>query len=124
MTHEGRWEDAELLDQLIGDWAKQHNSAEITAMLEPAGVPSAPIYSAAEIYNDQYFWERESIIKVNDQELGEIPMPGVLPHLHGTPGRVKWTGPSKLGEHNHEVFKDVAGLTDEQIADYQERGVI
>lgn len=124
MTHEGRWEDQVLLDDLIGAWAKQFDSAEITAMLEPAGVPSAPIYSAAEIYNDQYFWERESIIKVNDEELGEIPMPGVLPHLHGTPGRVKWTGPAKIGQHNEEVFKNVAGLTDEQIADYQQRGVI
>ncbi|MCS7001511.1 MAG: CoA transferase [Dehalococcoidia bacterium] len=124
MSHEGRWEARDLLDELIGNWAKQYTSKEITEMLEKAGVPSAPIYSAKEIYEDPHYWAREMIIKVEDPDLGEVPMPGVMPKLMGTPGRVKWTGPGKLGSHNEEVFTQVAGLTPEQIADYQARGII
>ncbi|GIW06994.1 MAG: succinyl-CoA--D-citramalate CoA-transferase [Dehalococcoidia bacterium] len=124
MSHEGRWEDRDQLDEWIGAWAKQHTSEEITKLLEEAGVPSAPIYSAKEIYEDPYFWERESIIEVEDPDLGKIPMPGVMPKLRGTPGKVKWTGPGKPGMHNDEVFRNVVGLTDEELADYKARGII
>jgi succinyl-CoA--D-citramalate CoA-transferase len=124
MSHEGRYEDADQLDEWIGAWASRFNSDEITTMLEEAGVPSAPIYSAKEIYEDPYFWERESIIEVEDPEIGKVPMPGVMPKLRGTPGRVNWTGPGKVGQHNDEIFRKVVGLTDDQIADYEAKGII
>ncbi len=123
MTHEGRYEDRELFDDLIGKWAQQHDSAEITEKLEAAGVPSAPIYSAEQIYKDRYFWERGMIIEVPDPEIGNVPMPGVMPKLTGTPGVVNWTGP-QLGEHNEEVFKNVVGLSDSEYQDYKSKGII
>ncbi len=123
MSHDGRFDEGEMLDKVIGEWAAQHNSAEITALLEPAGVPSAPIYTSAEMLNDPHFRAREMIIDVVDPEIGPMPMPGVFPRLVDTPGRVKWTGPS-LGEHNDEVFKDILKLSDEEYSDYKERGII
>ncbi|MCL6649072.1 MAG: CoA transferase [Chloroflexi bacterium] len=124
MSHEGRWEDRDQLDQWIADWAKNYTSAELDKMLEEAGVPAAPIYSAKEIYEDPYFWERESIIEVEDPELGKIPMPGVMPKLCATPGQVRWTGPARPGVHNEEVFLNVVGLTPQELDDYRARGII
>lgn len=43
-------------------------------------------------------------------------------HVTNAPGSVRWLGP-KLGEHNREVLRQI-GLTDEQIAQMAEQGVI
>ena len=122
-THQGRYEAMEYLDDLIAQWARQYDSAQITQMLEEAGVPSAPIYSAAEIVSDPHFRAREMIVEVEDPEIGTIPMAGVVPKLMGTPGQIKWTGP-RLGEHNEEVYKSLLGLSDEEYGDYSWKGII
>lgn len=122
-SHEGRYQARELLDRLIAEWAAKHDSNEIIQKLEEAGVPSAPIYSSADIAQDPHFRERETIIEVDDPELGRLTMPGVMPKLLGTPGRVRWTGP-RLGEHNDEVFRSLIGLTDDELARLKESGTI
>jgi crotonobetainyl-CoA:carnitine CoA-transferase CaiB-like acyl-CoA transferase len=124
MSHEGRWEDVELLDRLIGEWAAERTSAEITAELEPAGVPSAPIFTAKEIYEDEHFRARDMILTVAEEEIGDMPMPGVMPKLMGTPGSVRWAGPAHAGSHNDEILRDVVGMTDAQIADFKARGIV
>ena len=122
-THEGRFEGMEFLDDLIAQWAKQYDSEEITQMLGEAGVPSAPIYTAAEMLHDPHFRAREMVIDVEDPEIGSLPMPGVMPKLLGTPGRVKWTGPG-MGEHNDEVYKSIVGLSEEEYQQYRAKRVI
>ena len=122
-TNDGRVEKMEYLDNLISEWARNYDSSEITQMLEEAGVPSAPIYSSAEIFDDPHYRDREMIIEVDDPEIGLMPMPGIVPKLLGTPGRVKWTGPS-LGQHNEEIYKSQIGLSDQEYAEYREKGII
>ena len=122
-TNQGRSDAMEFLDDLIAQWARQYDPAEITQMLEEAGVPSAPIYTAAEMLHDPHFRAREMVIDVEDPEIGPMPMPGVFPKLLGTPGRVKWTGPG-MGEHNEEVFKSIVGLSDDEYAQYRASGAI
>ena len=122
-THEGRFEGMEVLDELIAQWAKQYDPEEITQMLEEAGVPSAPIYTAAEMLHDPHFRAREMVIDVEDPEIGPMPMPGVVPKLLSTPGRVKWTGPG-MGEHNDEVYKSILGLSEEEYEQYRAKRII
>lgn len=122
-THEGRFEGMEFLDDLIAEWAKQYDPEEITQVLEEAGVPCAPIYTAADMLHDPHFRAREMVIDVEDPEIGSMPMPGVMPKLLGTPGRVKWTGPG-MGEHNDEVYKSIVGLSEEEYEQYRAKRII
>lgn len=124
MTHEGRYDAADQLDAWIGEWAKKFDSKEITEMLEKAGVPSAPIYSAKDMLDDPHFLAREMIIEVEDPEIGKMPIPGVFPKLLGTPGRVRWTGPGQLGSHNEDIYKGLLGMSDAEYAAYKGEGVI
>ena len=50
------------------------------------------------------------IVRVPEPALGgeTVPMPGVVPKLSGTPGRVERGGPL-LGEHNDEIWSKVIG---------------
>jgi crotonobetainyl-CoA:carnitine CoA-transferase CaiB-like acyl-CoA transferase len=51
-------------------------------------------------------------------------MPGLVPRLDETPGAVRWPGPVVPGSHNREVFGELLGLSEAQLADLEERGVI
>jgi crotonobetainyl-CoA:carnitine CoA-transferase CaiB-like acyl-CoA transferase len=47
----------------------------------------------------------------------------VVPRLSDTPGSVNWLGP-RLGEHNDEVFKGLAGPEREELRRLSTEGVI
>jgi formyl-CoA transferase len=51
-------------------------------------------------------------------------MPGVVPRLSLTPGRVEAAGPSRPGEHNEEIYGERLGLSRAALARLGERGVI
>ena len=86
-------------------------------------VPSGPIHNVADIFEDPQYAARENLIKFAHERIGELTMPGIVPKLSGTPGRVASLGPS-LGEHNNDVLRDIAGLSEAEVDALRERGVI
>jgi formyl-CoA transferase len=62
-------------------------------------------------------------VTVSDPELGQIPMPGVVPTFSRTPGRIVHAGP-RLGEHNDEVFTGLLALPREEMARLAREGII
>jgi crotonobetainyl-CoA:carnitine CoA-transferase CaiB-like acyl-CoA transferase len=122
-NHDARGEHQEELDQIIGDWALTQGSAELSELLKKHGVPFGPIYTMADIAQDPHYHERGMIQSVEDNQLGEVYMPGIVPKMSGTPGEIKWSGPD-LGQHNDEVFRQILGLTEEEYRRLQEDQVI
>jgi len=51
-------------------------------------------------------------------------MPGVVPKLTLTPGRIESAGPSRPGEHNEEIYCGRLGLSKDELTRLAERGVI
>ena len=52
--------------------------------------------------------EREALIEIPDEEMGELPTHPVVPRLSGTPGALKSAAP-KVGEHNEALLKPLLG---------------
>jgi formyl-CoA transferase len=50
-------------------------------------------------------------------------MQNMIVGLSETPGRIRFPGPEKA-EHNHEIYGDRLGLSEAEIAELTERGVI
>ncbi len=48
---------------------------------------------------------------------------GVQPHLSETPGRIKWVL-KPVGRDNDYVFKEFLKLTDKQITELEDKGII
>ena len=92
--------------------------------MEESGVPAGLIYTAREIAADPHFQAREMIVPTPIENGVEFPMPGLVPTLRETPGAIRWPGPAAPGSHNREVYGDLLGLGDEQMADLARRGVI
>jgi len=123
MNHNARGENQKELDEMIAAWTVNYELEELTEKLNNAGVPAGGIYTAEDISRDMHYQMRDMILKMTDKQLGDIHMPGIVPKLSETPGKVAWTGP-ELGEHNDEIYKGWLHFSEEEYATFQEKGII
>jgi len=119
--NDGRALHAELIDTAIGEWTVQHCRNDVIEALKAARVPAGYPYTAADIVKDPHYLARQMIEQVQTFT-GPLKVPGVLPKLSRTPGRIGAGGP-KLGEHTEDVLAGL-GLTEAQVRGLRERGVI
>jgi formyl-CoA transferase len=117
-TNAGRWRRRQELDAAIGQWTIRHDRDEALKLLDEAGVPSGPIYTAADICADEQY-EARNMIQRFDVDTGEsqpksVGFPGIVPVIGAASLPIRNVGPD-LGEHTREVLSTVLGLSDEEI---------
>lgn len=122
-TSAARIKNADALDELLAEWIGQYEFAHLEQLLVSTGVPAGGIYRAQDIAQDPHFAARESLIAIEDEEQGAVEMPGVVPKLSDTPGRVSHTGPH-LGQHNDEIFSQLLGLSEAELKELREKQII
>jgi crotonobetainyl-CoA:carnitine CoA-transferase CaiB-like acyl-CoA transferase len=113
-----------LVDELVAGWVAARDASEALTALEAAEVPSSLVASVRDLFEDAHVKARENIVSVALPLLGRLAMPGVVPRLTLTPGRIDSAGPSRPGEHNEEIYGGRLGLSHEALARLAERGVI
>lgn len=113
----------EALDAIIQAWMATQPLDDLLRNLEEAEAVAGPVYDVPRILADPQFQARGDIVTVKDSELGEIPMPGVIPKFSRTPGRVAHAGP-RLGEHNEVIYGGLLGLGADALAKLAQEGVI
>jgi crotonobetainyl-CoA:carnitine CoA-transferase CaiB-like acyl-CoA transferase len=121
--HHARGENQDLLDEMIAEWARGYTAEELDTVVNEAGVVCAPVYSAADIYADDWFRERDLLIEYDDEVHGVMTAPGVVPKLGDTPGRVRRGARWTLGADNESVFGEL-GLDADALARLSEEGVV
>jgi len=110
---------------LVADWVKERTVAEVMQVLGPGGanVPCAPVMTVERLLDDPHLRARDMVVRLPHEKLGPIPMPGVPFRLSESPGRVEQLGPN-LGQHNDEVYRGMLGLSDLEMKQLQDEGVI
>jgi crotonobetainyl-CoA:carnitine CoA-transferase CaiB-like acyl-CoA transferase len=121
--HDGRVEHAAELDAIIRDWIGSHTTEEVLAAFAEHEAAIAPVNSIADIFEDPQYRARQTITTVDHPKLGPLTMPNVIPTLSETPGRIDHPGP-EIGEHNHEVYVDRLGLSEEELEALCAEGVV
>jgi len=122
-TLEGRLAHVDELDGMVGGWIGKHSLEEVMDAFEEAQAAIAPIYDISQIFEDPQYEARQEIVSVYGSELGKVKMQNVSMRLSRTPGRITHAGP-RLGEHNKEIFCDMLGMSESELAELAERGVI
>ncbi|WP_063129979.1 CaiB/BaiF CoA transferase family protein [Nocardia fusca] len=114
----GRWARRDELDAAIADWTSRHTRAEALRLLDAAGVPSGPIYTAADICADEQYAARNMIqrfeVDTGADEPATVGFPGIVPVIGEASLPIRTIGPD-LGEHTREVLATVLRLTDDEI---------
>ena len=123
-THGARGEHQEELEAIVAEWAGRHTAAEIDAVLNEAGVICGPIYTIADIFEDEQYRAREMLVEHDDPEFGPYIGPGIVPKFSETPGEVRWSATWEEGSHNREVYGGLLGLSDDELAGLKEDGIL
>jgi len=122
-THNARGENQAELDGLICDWTRSRKAVDVLATMEDHGVPAGKIYKAPDMMDDPHFAAREALVKVAHPEFRNLVMQNVFPKLSATPGKINWPG-QPLGARNHEIYQELLGLSDDDLAGLRQDGVI
>ncbi len=122
-TYSQRKSDIDALDDWVSAWTSRYSREEVISACDTGEVPCGPIYSIDEIFEDPHYAERGYIARVPDSRLGSLAVPNVVPRLSDTPGSIEWLG-QELGQSNEEVYKEILGLSDEDLKRLRDQQII
>ena len=118
-TAEGRRQAREQLDSGITEWTAAETPRQVMYVLQKVGVPAAAVQSNEDIFNDYHLRARDFIVRQEHPDWGPLEHAGLPVKLGGTPGSVRLHSPA-LGEHNDWVFKNLLGLSDNEVRALEE----
>jgi len=111
------------IDGIVGTWTGSQDMAPLMEALEAAEIPSSPIYSIADIFQDPQFMARGTIETVPHPVLGDVKMPVIVPRLSETPGEIAWPG-RELGADTDALLASALGYTPARIGELRARGIV
>ena len=123
-THIARGQNQTELDDLINAWTRTKTIDEVEELMNTHSIPAGRVYRAPDMIADPHFAAREAIIEVDTERFGPLKMQGTFPKLSATPSSVHRAAPSKVGQHNAEVYGELLGLSEAELAELEAVGAI
>ncbi len=111
------------VNEIVSVWTQSLTRDELMDKCLAAQVPIGSLNNIADIFADPHFQARGDLVPVEDPDLGEVVVPGVIPKLSKTPGRICSLGP-RMGAHTDEVLGEVLGLSAGELSRLHKTRVI
>ena len=115
--------NADFIRKIIEGWLADKTRTQAVALLEEQGVPSGPVYTAEDVFDDPHFAARNMLVTVDDPVAGPHKYARSPLHLSSAPEIPAKPAP-QLGEHTQTILKDLLGYGDREIEQLQDQGVI
>lgn len=119
---EKRKANRDLIDRLVGEWAACKSKWEVMDILCKNDVPCGAVLNSLELGCDPHLSEREMIVEIEHHQWGTLKVLGCPVKIFDAPVTIR-TSP-KLGEHNHDVFTGLLGLTDADLQGFMRKGIV
>lgn len=120
-TVESRWQNRHALDKQIAEWTATQDNLALTRTLQAAGVCAGAAMKGEDLINDPHLRARGFLQDL--QRAGGTRVyakrPFTIPEM---PIEIRHV--AQLGEHNQQVLREVAGLSDAEIQTLANEGVI
>ncbi len=110
------------LKAIIEDLTRRKTTEKWVEIMEKAGVPCGRIRTIDQVLTDPHVDIREMVVETAHPLAGKVKLIGVPTKLSLTPGAVTLPPPT-LGQHTEEILVSL-GLTQKEISDLREKGVI
>ena len=96
---------------------------EVVDAMNAAQVACCRIMTAKDMAEDPHYRARNVHVEWEDGQAGKVKGTGITPTFSVTPGKV-WRGSVPVGHDNDRIYKELAGLTDQDLARLKKEGVI
>jgi benzylsuccinate CoA-transferase BbsF subunit len=123
-TFIGRKKNEDELDKLVSQWTLNHSAEEVEACMQAAGIPASVVEKSSDLFEDSQLKYRQYYVRLSHPEMGNRAYQQQADFiLSKTPREITTPSPC-LGEHNEYVYKELLGMTDDEIADHIADGSI
>lgn len=122
-TLQGRKENEDELDKLVGEWTINHSAEEVMTLIQAAGVAAGVVATGEDLLEyDPQLKHRRFFRELDHPEVGKYRVSRQAFVLSRCPGELR---PAPLlGEHNEPVLKKLLGMSDAELAELVIAGVI
>jgi len=110
------------IDAAIEQWTQTRAVREVLAAMGEARVPAGKVYTARDIHEDPHYRARDMILRQETRDGYALDVPGIVPKLSATPGRVRSSAPH-LGDDTDTILAGM-GLSADDIALLRQKGVV
>ena len=122
-TSTGRGKNKKALDVYISEWTIEHNAEDIAVSLQDAGVQAGIVQNAEDLANDPQLASRGFFTEIANSISGKTRT-DTFPVIFRSGSQMCLKAAPQLGEDNKYVFRELIGLSDMEIEDFREQGII
>jgi benzylsuccinate CoA-transferase BbsF subunit len=119
----GRMRNRAELEAAISMWTREQEAQAVEHRLQAAGVPAHIVSRSGDFERDVDLREAGHLNKITDPVFGEAEIEGPRFSLDRTPLPPTRRGP-RIGEHTKEVLATVLGMSESEIAQLGEAGLL
>jgi len=117
-TLEARKKNEDALDNLVNNWTAEYTPQEVEDILQKVRVPAHIVSRPSDIYIDRQLEARNYFTPLDHAVMGKQKFePQACFIMSKTPRELVRPSPC-LGEHNEYVFKELLGMSDDEIAEH------
>jgi len=118
-----RVKDRDIVNGLVTEFTKSHDRDEVIRLCSEGDVPCGKVCSIADIFEEEQFWHRDTLMRVKDERLGELAVQGTIPKLSDTPGGIEHLG-REMGHDTEAVLTALGGVAPSELEALRKEGVI
>ena len=111
------------VNAIVTEWVGARSRDDVMRLCVDKEVPVGKLNSIADIFEDEHFQARGNLATIEEEGLGPVVVPGVVPTLSETPGRIANLGPP-LGNATYEVMRELLELTATEIAELRKHKIV
>jgi crotonobetainyl-CoA:carnitine CoA-transferase CaiB-like acyl-CoA transferase len=123
-THLQRVRHRDDLDQWVTNWTLQHDPYEVMETLQGIGICAAVVQDVEDQFKrDKQYAATGFLVNMTEPEAGDVVTENVPMRMSLTPGKIRGLAPL-MGEHTHEIARNLLGLSDDEIKKLDEEKVL
>jgi crotonobetainyl-CoA:carnitine CoA-transferase CaiB-like acyl-CoA transferase len=123
-THLQRVRHKDELDKWVTSWTMQHDPYEVMELVQGVDVCAAVVQDVEDQFkNDKQYAATGYLVNLKEPEAGDVVTENVPMRMSLTPGKVRGVAPL-MGEHTHEIAKNLLGLSDDEIKKLDDEKVL
>jgi crotonobetainyl-CoA:carnitine CoA-transferase CaiB-like acyl-CoA transferase len=111
------------IDAIVSEWVASRTVEEVVQLCEQARVPCGPLQTVDQLLSDRQVVARRMVQHFDYGATGRLPVPGTPIKMSETPGVIRTASPA-LGEHNAEIYNELAGMSADDLLRLRQEGIV